>query len=514
MHSPWFGDRQGAIVGAVPAWGLFRVLRALGERPGHILVNLRLDNGKGVDVTVGIGLYAGKIRCVTGERAPFTLSTHLLQSRAMPETLLDRYENQARNSGAPLCHVLAAERAIAPGELARQVESHGRAMIEALLPLAFSSWSARPHEPCGGACEMSGLDMVPLLMRTVARHPDLERMRAIVTRFLNGGEFHLTPGYEVYLTGARNQFQDARVLFLLRQGRNREVAQAVHAQERDLRVLFALIVAGAVEHGASRIVSAVGNEPPEDPVSRELRHTALDFRSKNLYEVLGLTIECRVSEVEEAARRLHRRYARARYEATATPRALEYLDEINARIDEAVQTLSDFARRTTYNHTLDSITPEVSSRLSGLFAARRTWQLGVSALKSGDVQEAVARFELAMQQDPEEPLYPVALAKALLSGPDAGRAGIRARELIEKVLERWPDFLEARVAMAHFLRGEGRRDEAMEHVRAVLRADPEHAEARRLKELLSAKSKPVPLNFEKKPESFVTRLKSRLLGKT
>ncbi len=446
------------------------------------------------------------------EHTPLSLATHLGQARVLPEAVLEQYVAQSRVSGAPLCRVLASERALPLEELSRHIEAHARAVLEAFLPRAIPEWSVRPHGPCG-ACDLTGgLDLAPLLMRTVARHPEIETMRAIVSRFLGGGDFHLAPGYEPFLTAARGQFHDARVLFLLRQGRHREVARAVTSEERDLRVLFALIVAGAVERGAPGLGAAERPDPSEDPVSRELHHTALDFRSKNHYEVLGLAVECRVSEVEEAGRRLHRRFAPGRYEATATPRAMQYLNEINARVDEAVRTLTDLDLRSAYNRTLGTLGPEVQARLAAVFEARGIWQAGIVALKAGNHQEAQARFEQAARQDPEEPLYPVALARALLSASASPAGMSRARGLVEGVLVRWPDFPEARVVMAHVLRAEGRKQEAMEHVRAVLRQDPDHAEARRLKELLSAKSAPVAFRFRKKPESVFTRLKRKLTG--
>ncbi len=501
-------------MGPVPAWGLFRVLRALQDRPGDTHLVLGLQGGQSgatTNATVSIGLQRGRPRCVATEFSPLSLATHLAHSRALPETALEHYQACSRAAGVPLCRVLASERALPPEELARQVEAHTRAVVEALLPRAISAWSSRRHDPCGDACGVSGLDPVPLLMRTVARHPDIETMRVIVSRFVGRGDLHLAPGYEAFLTAARGQFHDARVLFLLRQGRHREMTRAVNSDERDLRVLFALIVAGAVEHGAPRSGSVERKDFSEDPVSQELHHTALDFRSRNHYEVLGLAVDCRLSEVEEAGRRLRRRFARARYETTATPRAMQYLEEINARVDEAVQTLTDLDLRSAYNRTL-ALTAEVQARLAVVFEARTSWQSGVVALKAGDHKEAAARFEQAAQQDPEEPLYPVALARTLVSASASPAGASRARGLVEGVLARWPEFPEARVVMAHLLRGEGRKDEAMEHVRAVLRQDPEHAEARRLRELLSAKSAPVAFRFRKKPESVFTRLKRRLTG--
>lgn len=500
-------------MGAVPAWGLFRVLRALQDRPGDTRLVLGLQGGPSgatTDATVSIGLRRGRPRCVATDFSPLSLATHLATARALPETALEHYQARSRASAVPLCRVLASERALPPEELARQVKAHTRAVIEALLPRAISAWSSRPHDPCDGLCDVSGLDPVPLLMRTVARHPDVETMRALVSRFLSGADFHLAQGYEAFLTAARRQFHDARVLFLLRQGRHREMARAADSDERDLRVLFALIVAGAVERGPPRSGLVDRTDPSEDPVSRELHQAALDFRSRNHYEVLGVAVECRVSEVEEAGRRLRRRFARSRYESTATPRAMQYLDEINARVDEAVRTLTDLGLRSAYNRTLGTLTADVQARLTVVFKARESWQSGVVALKAGDHKEAMARFEQAMEQDSEEPLYPVALARAVMSASPAGAS--RARGLVEGVLAKWPEFSEAHVVMAHILRGEGRKDEAMEHVRAVLRQDPEHAEARRLRGLLSAKSAPVALCFQKKPESVLARLKRKLTG--
>ncbi len=499
-------------MGPVPAWGLFRLLRAVQDRSGPVRLDVTLNHA-GNPARVSIGLLQGRPRCVASDWPAFSLATYLAQARVLPEVTIQKYLAAARASHTPLCLVLVSERALAPEDLARHLVAHARAAIAALLPTPLAGWSLGLGDFCANGCPAAGFDVVPLLMSTAARHPDVETMRAIVSRFLGKGDCRLAPGYEAFLSAARTQFHDARVLFLLRQGRHREMAQAISADERDLRVLFALIVAGALEHGPARTSAILPEDPSEDPLSRELRHTALDFRSRNHYEVLDVAVDARVSQVEEAGRRLRRRFARARYEGSVTPRALQYLDEVIARIDEAVRTLCDMDLRSAYNRTLGSgIGADVQARLAAIFEARASWQAGQVALKAGNHKEALACFERAMQEDPEEPLYPLAVARVLVSRASDVAAGARARSLVEGVLARWPEYPEAHVVMAHILRGEGHKDEALEHVRAVLRSDPEHAEARHLRELLRAKSKPLPVNFRKKPESLLTRLKNRLKG--
>lgn len=509
------GVRDEAVVASIPPWGLFRVFRAFQEKPGDIQIDLTLkedEHAVSPAPIVSIGLHRGRPRCVVTEFSPISFTTHLAKSRALPETALQHYQAIARSSGRSLCRVLSIERALPVAEIARHTEAHARAVIEALLPRPIPAWSSRLQDPCGNGCVAAGFDPLPILMKAVADHPDTETMRAIVSRFLGQGDFHLASNHEKFLTAARSRFHDARVLFLLRQWRVHEVAMAVNSSERDLRVLFALIVAGVLERGDRRSKAASQGDASEDPVSKELRLISLDLRSRNHYEALDLTLECRLSEVQDAGRRLRKRFSRARYEGTTTPSGIQYLEEIHARIDEAITALSDPDLRSAYNRTLGTLTAETEARLATIFEAQRAYKAGMVALNTNDLKAATTWFERAMEQDPEEPLYPVALAQVLMTMPVSSGGTGRARDLLQSVLSRRPDFPEAHMVMATILRRQDRRAEALEHLRTVLQLDPEHAEARRLKELLSATSKPMPLDFRRKPESVFSRLKRKLTG--
>lgn len=191
---------------------------------------------------------------------------------------------------------------------------------------------------------------------------------------------------------------------------------------------------------------------------------------------------------------------------------MRYLEEIHARIDAAITTLSDPDLRSAYNRTLGTLTPETQARLATIFEAQRAYKAGMVALNTNNLKAATTSFERAMEQDPEEPLYPVALAQVLLRMPVSSGGTGRARDLVQSALSRRPDVPEAHMVMATILRREGRRAEALEHLHTILHHDPEHAEARRLKELLSATSQPMPLDFRRKPDSVFSRLKRKLTG--
>jgi len=499
------------VVDAIPAWGLYRVLRALQGRPDvtRLVLDARTHPSE-ASVPIAFSVHQGRPRCVISDSAPFAFASHLVQVRAVPDAVIRDLQTRARGSGTPLCRLLREERAIYPEELEREHDAHLRRVLQALMPKPFASWTIGTEPICDGVCSIRGVDPTPVLLRSVAQSDDIESIRRIVSRFFQAGEFHLTPGYEVFLSAAALQFRDARTLYLLRQGRRRELADAISTDERELRVVFAFIAAGVLSHQPPAPGAVVIRDAPEDPVTRELHAAVSEYRSKNHYEVLGVSVEARVSEVEDAVRRLRKRFANARFTEHETPRTREYLDEIHRRVEDAGRILADRDLRTAYNRTLGEQARDLEGLVVRIFDARREWENGRRALEAGDLSEAVRRFQAAHEKDPDEPQYEVSLARAMLAQSPSSPALEEAAKRLASILEVRPEFVDAHLVLAQFLRLKGRKEEATGHVREALRFDPENAEARHLRELLSTRPPLLPRSFRKQPSGFLERLKRRL----
>lgn len=498
---------------AIPSWGLFRLLQTIKDKPRDLFLDLPITEVKGGDTQpiVSIMIHHGVLSCVVTDYPPLSLATYLAQVRALPKPAIAQYRERAAVSGECLCRILLAEKALPAYEITRHVEDHARMVVTALLPRAFNSWSVRDASTCLRACGARGLDLHALLMNAVAHIEDTSTIQRFVGNYLREGPLHLAQGHEACFTAARIRFHEPRVLFLLRQERFREVQQAAMSDVTSLKVVFALIVAGAVKRGPSPNLTPE-SALPQDPITQELHRTALDMRSTNHYELLGVTIESTVTEIVEAGRRLRRRFSFARYENSAPITALQYLKEINERIEEAVRILTDPDLRMAYNRTLNAAAPDLVARLQNIFSARKLWEEGLAALHARQTDRALAAFERAQELDPRDPLYSLGIARVRLAAPHSSGAVSDARRRIEEVLTSWPELPEAHVAMAMLLRHEGKREEALEHIRAALRADPDFQEAKRLREAMNAKDPARKMTFKRKPGTLLELIKSKLRG--
>lgn len=494
---------------SIPPWGLFRVLNALRKARTDLTVDLTLQGG-----LLRLGIKGGRPTSIASDLAPFSLSTYLAQNRVVPVTVLGAMEAKAREQGVPLCHILHEERALSSDQLARMNAGHVGSVIEALYPLAFQTFQVSSGHLCGAPCTCLGVDPIEVLMRAVARSNDLSTMREVVTRYLeNRRPLSLAEGYEPFLTEAKKRFHEARILFLLRQGRTEEVRDAVISDERNLRILFALIVGEALGESRKQLASQPLPNGHEDPLVKEIRNAASDLRVKNHYEVLDLTLEARLSQVEEARRRLLRRWAKAKFEHLSQRRdVMALLEEIHARVEEAYEVLKDREKRLKYNRSLPAYTPDLDTKTLEIFEAYRAFQEGLKAFEAGRVDEALSRFEEAEGRDPEEPLYKTFIAKAILRKSPTREGAARARKVLQGLTEKGLELTDLHLVMATILKIEEKSEEAMQHVRTVLRYDPENVEAKRLKDLLNARSLPGKVTFQKRRESLFERLKKKIKG--
>ena len=492
-------------MGQIPAWGLYRLLKAFeGRADDHRLV-LKIPGGN-----LSFGLTSGRPYYVLTDILHLTFGAYLANAKLVPDESIASIEAASRASTGPACKALLDDNG-GSVELARKLsESHVRSVLSVILPSTVNGWSLSDDQPCNNTCGCKGVDSEPELMRAVASHPNVDIMRTTVSRFLDNGPFYLASGGEALLTHAKTHIGDSRVLYLVRQGRFQEIDGSILADDDNVRILFGLTVAAvltrdSVTEAAPR--NAAGAE--NDLVVRELREAVQDLQSKNHYEVLGVSVDSRLSEVSEACTEMKRRFSRGRYDEFQSGEVGEHLDVIHARADQAFAILNDRDRRASYNRTLKNESPELNARLYRMFDAREVWLAGRKLLQANKVPEALIRFEEALSQDPDEPSYRVSVASALLAAPQGPDVLERAQTLLEEVLREHDKMVEAHLGMAQLYRLSRNHSKAMEHVRKALILEPDNEEGRRLKELLNAQAKPSKMSFQKKSESVVSRLKSR-----
>lgn len=501
--------------GRIPEWGLYRVLKALEDRHVRgILELISTDNS-----VYKLRLVDGKvIAAIDGEArsfADFLARTQLVKDvSTMPKP--------------PTCARELLESGLVRHSEAVKIQlSHTRSLLCLLLPLGFSSVSFVPAEDVKWALDSPPIDIVQELFRAVARRADVTRMQEAVGRFLTNHDVRLSAEKERLLSDARSMIGDAPVLYLLRQGRMSE--RKIPWDEKSIRLIFALMVADVLVREAkpfsedSRMTDIpMPGEPgvedskatpvpmPRVPtqdqgVAYELEQVAETFSKNSFYEILGIDVEARISEVEASYAAIMRRYSRSRYEDI--PDVEESLRIIHSRLDEARRTLTDHALRVAYNRQIGVSTPSLETRLVTMFEARQQYENGMRFLSLQKHEEALAAFEEAASLDPREPEYKVAIARLLLTRGQPADALLQAHSLIEEALKLREDFVPALICRAILYRIEDHQDLALEQVRAVLRLDPQNREALALKEVLRGHASGTKMVFKKRNESMFEKLK-------
>ncbi len=243
-----------------------------------------------------------------------------------------------------------------------------------------------------------------------------------------------------------------------------------------------------------------------NPFEKELRNAWNELRNRNHYEALGVPIDARESAIQAAYLRARAQFARAKYEGVVPAESLEFLDRIHRHLDSVRDVLTDRVRRSSYNRQLGISTPSLDSRIVEIAEARALWRSGVEQMPARHPAEALSQFEAALRQDPNEPEYKVFQAFAILAMTPSANHLQQARGLAEDALRSEPDLVEGLVCLATIDRLEGRLDEARERIRHALSLDPEHAEARALKDLLRSRAAGPKMSFQKTRTSLVDRV--------
>jgi tetratricopeptide (TPR) repeat protein len=114
-------------------------------------------------------------------------------------------------------------------------------------------------------------------------------------------------------------------------------------------------------------------------------------------------------------------------------------------------------------------------------SAKARFNLGSALSRARDTNGAIAAFEESERIDPAHPLTHLVLANELLRVPDPERSLAEYRAALKLA----PDFVEARVFLAHALIDLGRIDEAKVEAREIRARQPKNAELDELDRLIA-----------------------------
>ncbi|HXU79880.1 MAG TPA: hypothetical protein VN914_00675, partial [Polyangia bacterium] len=208
----------------------------------------------------------------------------------------------------------------------------------------------------------------------------------------------------------------------------------------------------------------------EDPRSALLKEY-LEVHGKSHYEVLGVPIDARPDEVEEAYREKSARLAAPTLSALTQDADVAKLEALRQAYERAHEALSDPSARDSY----DSMQMPAVAPTADPLGAELAFREGVTLLEREDAGEAIAAFERAVTGRPDQAAYHAYLGWAQFQarGLPAARG---ARDHLSHALALDPDLAKAheflgRIAVKENDTGTGRR-----HLERALELEPAQPE--------------------------------------
>jgi len=240
----------------IPAWGLYRLFSALERKGASGRLTLHFPDG-----VVRFDLSGGTLSDCRTDVDGLSFPEFLVQSGMVP----GRAAAQTYDSVGNLVHA----NIIRVEDAGRFHCAYIREVVDVILPVPVQSWTFEPGQGQAGAFVSDKVNLCAELFVTVRRSADLAAMRAVMSRI--GTFARLTDvSRQGCLTHVESQFPGLPLLSELGNGHCPPLMPAVLNDEASLRVLFGLVVAGALvsaESGAGPLseapVSAVSAKPSD-----------------------------------------------------------------------------------------------------------------------------------------------------------------------------------------------------------------------------------------------------------
>ncbi len=181
----------------------------------------------------------------------------------------------------------------------------------------------------------------------------------------------------------------------------------------------------------------------------------------DFYELLGVGETASASEIRQAYMRLAREKHPDRFVDAAEKRQAELFFQ---ELTTAFNTLTNPASRQEYDEARLRPQPSTAAEIASDAFAR-----GQEQLSQGELEEAVQLFRTAVHHAPQEPVYRVALGRALGRDPKHAREAVQELESATRLR---PNDAVAHAELAAVLARQGLRLRAQKALETALRLAP------------------------------------------
>ena len=322
-----------------------------------------------------------------------------------------------------------------------------------------------------------------------------------VKRFVNASEARMalqaepkgplerTPELDREMFALKNLFPGETLMPMIN-GRATLAEITAKTKEADLVLLHALTVSGLARvKGAPPAAAAdelaaaakpVATRPnrdytPEEDASRTLIRAEARRQQGAVthYQVLGVAPTADASMIKGAYLKLARTFHTDAFSGQELGDQGPVLEQVFKRISEANAEIGDAAHREEYDTYLDRKAKGLPTDMGDILKADNSFSRGEAARKAGRLKDADALYREAVQLNPGEPNYAIALARTMysLKGKDAGRECL---ELLDKALQFAPESLPALKLRGVVLMGLNRAIEAIDTFRKLQGINPSY----------------------------------------
>jgi hypothetical protein len=217
----------------IPAWGLFRLFRVLGDKEVSGLLSLSFVRGD-IALTYKQGYVTD---CLTDINA-LTFKSFLVQSGMVTDP--------SRAESLQTMEQLVEGRVVRSEDTRRFYNSYVRSVVGRIMAEPVQSWSFAPQPSTGPAASVEAVDVCAELFTVVQRHKDVPTMRFVVERL--GVNVELTEMLRPEcLIHAKAHFRGSALVAEIARGVCPPITSALLDDERNIRILFAFVVTGALQ---------------------------------------------------------------------------------------------------------------------------------------------------------------------------------------------------------------------------------------------------------------------------
>ncbi|MFO8058761.1 MAG: tetratricopeptide repeat protein, partial [bacterium] len=220
-------------------------------------------------------------------------------------------------------------------------------------------------------------------------------------------------------------------------------------------------------------------------ISRSLE-SAVDY-----FDWLDLKTESDFAEIREAYARMKEKISLEGAPESVKKELSQYHYKLGAMLDHAVTILTDPQKRYDYEQGLfDKMLQTRQRPKDKEELARQQWRRGTWYLSVANKPELARRcFQQALETDQKKAKYPAYVGWALYIKNESAKDRNTALEYIEHSLKMKPNYDQAHYFLGVIKKRQGEREEALEHFRKALKANPENTGADREYHLMRSRDK-------------------------